>query len=558
MFFTEESFEMSHEDWWRGAVFYQIYPRSFKDTTGNGNGDLPGITEKLDYVASLGVDAIWINPFFPSPMKDSGYDVSDYRSVDPLFGTMDDFKALLDKAHDLGLKVVIDQVLSHTSEEHPWFKESRRTRDNPKTDWYVWENPRRDGMPPTNWLARFGGPAWTYSIRRGQYYLHNFYPNQPDLNLHNEEVQDTLLASMEMWLKIGVDGFRMDAVSFYMHDRRLRDNPFQPLPEENKIEGLHFVDPYTMQIHKYNQGAPEIFHFLKRIRALMDKYPGTITIGEASGASSEETMKLAARYTEGNKYLHTAYSHTLLGGGSLKESFIRKHVEGYENLPQDSWPSWAFSNHDVYRAVSRLNRGEGRNPRFAKLLIAILCSLKGTPFIYQGEELGLPEADLEFEDLLDHWAIFTWPEWKGRDGARTPMPWRDELGSGFTTADQKTWLPIPDEHRAICAGNQDMDPDSPLQFTRAFLKWRKEQLPLIKGEIEFLDTQDIKILAFVRKTENEKILCVFNLGPEDKALDTKLKTERLTFSLSEDQSGLLDTDSVKLPAFGIYFGKILP
>lgn len=290
-------------------------------------------------------------------MKDSGYDVSDYRSVDPLFGTMDDFKTLLDKAHDLGLKVIIDQVLSHTSEEHPWFKESRRTRDNPKTDWYVWENPRRDGMPPTNWLARFGGPAWTYSIRRGQYYLHNFYANQPDLNLHNKDVQDTLLASMEMWLKIGVDGFRMDAVSFYMHDRRLRDNPFQPLPEENKIEGLHFVDPYTMQIHKYNQGAPEIFDFLKRIRHLMDQYPGTVTIGEASGASSEETMKLAARYTEGNKFLHTAYSHTLLGGGSLKESFIRKHVEGYENLPQDSWPSWAFSNHDVYRAVSRLNRG---------------------------------------------------------------------------------------------------------------------------------------------------------------------------------------------------------
>ena len=323
-------------DWYKRAVFYQVYPRSFLDTTGSGVGDLKGITKKLDYIKMLGVDAIWVCPFFKSPMRDFGYDVSDYRDVDPLFGSLDDFRALLDKAHRLGLKVVIDQILSHTSEDHPWFKESRHDRHNSKKDWFVWEDPRECGMPPNNWMARFGGPAWTYSIRRGQYYMHSFYASQPNLNLHNPEVQQAVLTAMKFWLDMGVDGFRMDAVSFYMHDSELRNNPASP--EGTRTEGLHFTDPYTMQEHKYDRESPETMEFLKEIRTLMDRYPGTMTIGEASGDSAEKTMKVASAYTAGDKLLHTAYSHSLIGGNELTPSFIRDFVEGYEALPEESWP----------------------------------------------------------------------------------------------------------------------------------------------------------------------------------------------------------------------------
>ncbi|MCB1556870.1 MAG: alpha glucosidase [Alphaproteobacteria bacterium] len=544
----------SGDEWWKGAIFYQIYPRSFKDNNGDGVGDLPGITEKLDYIAALNVDALWICPFYKSPMRDFGYDVADFEDVDPLFGTLDDFRALLEKAHRLGLKVVIDQIISHTSDEHPWFKESRRTAFNAKKDWYVWCDPATDGSAPTNWLSRFGGPAWTYAIRRGQYYLHNFYASQPDLNLHNPEVVEAVLNAMEFWLKMGVDGFRMDAVSYYLHDRQLRKNP--PRPRGERFEGLSFIDPCSMQEHRYNRSSPKIFDLLEKIRGLMDKYPGTVTLGEASGDSSDKTMEMAIRYTEGNKYLHTAYSHTLIAGNELTADFIRSHVERFEEIAQGkAWPSWAFSNHDVIRAMTRFNRERDPHPDFAKLLMALLTSLKGTPVVYQGEELGMTQPTLPFEALRDHWGIFLYPEWQGRDGARTPVPWRDELGAGFS-ATTDTWLPVPDDHRTICVETQEHQKDSPLLFTRAFFEWRRTVPALIKGDIVFLNfTAEVPhtVLGFIRVRDEDAVLCLFNLS--DEPLTMKAPPEIDGESLYDAGAQTIAYDpskgTVAMPAYGL-------
>ena len=280
---------IKNPDWWRGAVIYQVYPRSFYDSNGDGIGDLPGVTAKLDYIASLNVDAIWLSPFFTSPMKDFGYDVSDYRNVDPIFGTLEDFDELIAEAHKRDLKIMIDQVLSHSSDQHPWFVESRANRDNPKADWYVWADPKSDGTPPNNWLSVFGGSAWAWDSRRKQYYLHNFLTSQPDLNFHNPEVQKQVLSDVKFWLDRGVDGFRLDAINFCFHDPKLRDNPASKAVAEGSI-GVRKENPYAYQFHKFDKTQPENIDFLKRLRALLDQYPGTTTVGEIGDDNSLQTM----------------------------------------------------------------------------------------------------------------------------------------------------------------------------------------------------------------------------------------------------------------------------
>lgn len=293
-------------EWWRGAVFYQIYPRSFYDTTGNGVGDLQGITDKLEYIAALGVDALWISPFLRSPQHDYGYDISDYYAVDLLFGNLEDFKTLLDGAHDLGLKVIMDMVLNHTSDQHAWFGESKLSRNNPKADWYVWADPKPDGSP-NNWLSVFGGPAWQYYPLRGQYYLHNFLKEQPDLNFHNQDVQYAMLDSCRFWLEFGIDGFRLDAVNFCMHDPQLRDNP--PKDPAHSSTQLEFPDAYSMQAHIYSKSQPENLDFMRKIRALLDEYDGRFAVAEIG---DDNAVKTSALYTADNELLHTAYSFDLM------------------------------------------------------------------------------------------------------------------------------------------------------------------------------------------------------------------------------------------------------
>ncbi|MGL4197602.1 MAG: alpha-glucosidase family protein [Allorhizobium sp.] len=502
-------------DWWRGAVIYQVYPRSFQDTDGDGIGDIKGIIERLPYIASLGVDAIWLSPFFTSPQADMGYDVSDYCDVDPMFGSLADFDAMMKEAKRLGLKVIIDQVISHTSDQHPWFKESRASRDNPKADWFVWAAAKSDGTAPNNWLSVFGGPAWEWDGVRKQYYMHNFLASQPDLNFHNREVQDAVLDAVKFWLERGVDGFRLDTVNYYFHDKELRDNP--PHAPDSEDAGLDApdVNPYGMQSHLYDKTQPENIEFLKRFRALLDQYPDRTTVGEVGDGA--RSLKTVAAYTSGGDKLHMCYTFDLLGP-DFTPSHIRHCVESFQKQVKDGWVCWAFSNHDVTRHVSRFVQQPQEREAVARLAISVLATLRGSICLYQGEELGLPEAELAFEDLRDPYGIRFWPAFKGRDGCRTPMVWEaGKTQAGFSTA--KPWLPVPAEHATIAVDAQDSDDASVLAHYRATLGFRKAHPALIDGDMDFLPTNE-DVLAFTRSKGDERLLFVFNLrrGPQEIAL----------------------------------------
>jgi alpha-glucosidase len=488
-------------EWWRGAVIYQVYPRSFHDADGNGVGDLRGITNKLDYIAALNVDAIWISPFFPSPMADFGYDVSDYCGVDPLFGTLADADALIAGAHARGLKLLIDLVISHSSDQHPWFIESRRDRQNPKADWYVWADAQPDGTPPNNWLSIFGGSAWEWDARRRQYYLHNFLKSQPDLNFHNPEVQVAVLDAAQFWLDRGVDGFRLDTVNFYFHDQALRANP--PAPADTTVNTVPRSNPYGYQLHLYDKTRPENLAFLEKLRALLDRYPGTTAVGEL-GIDSDVPATTAA-YTEAGKRLHMVYGFDLLAP-KLTAADIRRAVETMEAGIGSGWISWALSNHDFPRVISRWGYADVAT-QAAPMLVALATALRGSPCLYQGEELGLTEAEVPFERLQDPYGKTFWPEFKGRDGCRTPMPWAAQAPfGGFSEVEP--WLPIPADHAAAAADRQAADPSAPLNRIRHFLGWRREQPSLRNGSIHFFDAPPT-VLLFQRGADR---LCAINLG----------------------------------------------
>lgn len=526
------------DEWWRGAVIYQIYPRSFADSDGDGVGDLGGIREHLGHVAGLGVDGIWLSPFFVSPMKDFGYDVADYCDVDPLFGTLADFDALLEEAHRLGLRVIIDQVYSHSSDGHPWFTESRQDRDNPRADWYVWADAKPDGTPPNNWLAVFGGPAWQWEPRRRQYYLHNFLKEQPDLNFHCPAVQEAALAAAEFWLARGVDGFRIDVANFYCHDRRLRDNPPRGGPVQDR--------PYQMQRPLHNRTRPETLSFVRRFRALLDRYPERMAVAEIAAEDQIGTM---IEYTDGPDRYHTSYSFMLLRE-QFGASVVRRVLEEMAARSQGSWPSWAFSNHDVARVVSRWDGETASDTSWAKLLIALLCSLRGTIFLYQGEELGLPQAEVPFERLQDPEGKEFWPRDRGRDGARTPMPWNaDAVNGGFSAGEP--WLPVDSRHVALAVDRQDSDSASVLSFTRAFLAWRKRQPALSRGHIHFFDAPE-PVLAFARADPSERIVCAFNLSAVPRQVSLP-DAGRLTPLDAPGATGTVDQNEIRLSPYAILF-----
>lgn len=532
-------------DWWRGAVIYQIYPRSMKDTKGDGVGDLPGITENLDYVASLGVDAIWISPFFKSPMKDFGYDISDYRAIDPLFGCMDDFDQLVDRAHKLGLKVIIDQVLSHTSDQHDWFQESRSSTNNPMADWYVWADAKADGSPPNNWLSIFGGPAWHWDTSRRQYYLHNFLETQPDLNFHHPEVKLQILQEVEFWLKKGVDGLRLDAINFCFHDKQLRDNPAKSL-DNFTGRGFREDNPYAYQAHLYDITQPENLEFLESLRALLEQYPGSVSLGEIS---AEDTLKTMAEYVSGDKRLHMGYSFTLLTD-EFSTTNIRQAVESLESTLTDGWPCWSLGNHDVARVLSRWG-GQHPGEQLAKVLNGFLFSLRGSICSYQGEELGLTEADIDKDQLQDPYGIAFWPMFKGRDGCRTPMPWTSDVKAGFTQV--KPWLPIPESHRNKSVTLQDADPDSVLNAYRTFLAWRKSQSAIQNGAIEFIDSPEGS-LAFMRTDDSSSIVACFNFTNASQQIHLTGSPTPLQGHGFEPVK--LEENQVTLPSYSAFFGQL--
>ena len=549
---------MSEKMWWRGAVIYQIYPRSFYDANQDGIGDLPGIISKLDYIASLGVDAIWISPFFKSPMKDFGYDISDYRDVDPIFGCLADFDELIAKAHQRNIKIMIDQVLSHTSDQNQWFIDSREDQVNDKADWYVWADAKEDGTAPNNWLSIFGGSGWTWEPRRQQYYLHNFLSSQPDLNFHNPEVRKAVLENVEFWLKRGVDGFRLDAINFCYHDALLRDNPAKPKELRQSI-GFDEKNPYAYQYHYFNNTQDENLNFIESIRTLLNAYPETVALGEIS---SEDSLKTMAEYTQGDNRLHMGYSFDLLTD-EFSAAYIKQVVQTLEERVSDGWPCWAISNHDVQRVITRWGKSQNaeQNTDLAKMLFAMISSLRGSVCSYQGEELGLTEADIAFDDIQDPYGITFWPQFKGRDGCRTPQPWQhDANNAGFSEA--KPWLPIADDHVKKSVDIQTKDANSVLNSYRHFNHWRKDQPALLYGNIKFIASPE-PILAFIRQYQGEVVLICFNFSEQSQTFTLeKSLANKLAVSLPSTLAGhnlltasLLDEQLV-FPAFGCFYGTL--
>jgi alpha-glucosidase len=497
-----DSKDTAGQEWWRGAVIYQVYPRSFQDSNDDGIGDINGIANRLPHIASLGVDAVWISPFFRSPMKDMGYDVSDYCDIDPIFGTLEDFDLLLETAHELGLKVMIDLVLSHSSDQHPWFSESRQSRDNERADWYVWSEPKADGTPPNNWLSVFGGSAWQWDSHRQQYYLHNFLASQPDLNLHKPAVQDALLDVVRFWLERGVDGFRLDTVNFYFHDQALRNNP--PVGDGGHSFLGAEVNPYHYQEHLYDKNQPENLDFLKRLRTLLDEYDARASLGEVGDA--QRGLEILGQYTAGNERVHMCYVLDLLQDQPATPSWIRQVFSRVAEVAADGWICWAFSNHDVMRHASRWNLSEAA----IKLHATLLLCLRGSVSIYQGEELGLREADVPFENLQDPYGIEFWPKYKGRDGCRTPMVWEEMLqNAGFSRV--TPWLPVSSEQSQRAVSVQEGDDDSLLQHYRRAIALRQHNPTLALGDIEFIEADD-NVLCFVRHNNDVSICCLFNMS----------------------------------------------
>lgn len=524
-------------EWWRDAVIYQVYPRSFQDTTGNGVGDLNGITQRLDHIASLGVDVVWLSPFFTSPDRDMGYDVSDYTGVNPLFGTIADFDRLIARAHDLDLKVIIDQVLSHTSDQHPWFVESRASRGNPKADWYVWADPKPDGTPPNNWLSVFGGSAWQFDTRRKQYYLHNFLTEQPDLNFHCPAMVDALLETMRFWLDRGVDGFRLDTVNFFVHDPALRDNPpsdWKDFPN----------NPYEAQAHIHSKTQPHNLTVLRRMRALTDEYGPTMMIGEV-GEMGQRQVEIMGEYTAGADKLHMAYSFAMLSHDQSAGHF-RRCIEGFLQGAIDGWPCWSFSNHDAQRHTTRWAKPGEDETAVARQAINLLIAFPGALGLYQGEELGQIETDIAFQELRDTANIAFWPEYKGRDGCRTPMTWDHTApNAGFSTGEP--WLPVkaPQAQRALDLVEKQND--SVLASYRVALAFRRARPELRQGSTTFHDLPE-PILAISRSHEGQVLTGIFNLT--DQPQDLHLTGQAIA---TGPQHATLHADIIRLPARGYVY-----
>jgi len=453
--------------WWQTGVVYQVYPRSFQDTTGNGVGDLAGITARLGYLAdALGIDTVWLSPFYPSPMDDFGYDVADYTDVDPLFGDLGDFDRLLSGCHRRGLRLIVDLVPNHTSDRHPWFVASRSSRDDPKRDWYVWKDPTPDGPPPNNWQAVFGGPAWEWDEATGQYYLHSFLPSQPDLNWRNPEVREAMYGVMRFWLDRGVDGFRIDVAHYLMKDPGFRDNPVAA----GGGSGFKDLADYDAYEHTHDKGHPDVHEVFREMRALLDRYePPRMAVGEIHVFDFDEWAKY---YGDGDE-LHMPFNFSLLYAGWTAEGF-RRRVDALEAaLPEGAWPNYVLGNHDERRLATRY--GETRS----RVAAVMLLTLRGTPTLYYGDELGLPEVEIPSEQRQDPWGLRV--PGLGRDGCRTPMPWDGSPNGGFCPPGGKPWLLLGPAAATRNVAAEMEDPGSHLGLYRALLSLRGRSASLLVG-----------------------------------------------------------------------------
>jgi alpha-glucosidase len=491
--------------WWKRAVFYEIYIRSFQDSNGDGIGDLNGIAHRLDYLADLGVDALWITPFYPSPQVDFGYDVSDHENVDPQFGTLADFDRLIAAAHRRGLRVVVDIVLNHTSDRHPWFVESRSSRDSRYRDWYIWRDGRRgggDGAPPNNWESAFGGPAWTLDPRTDQWFYHFFYAAQPDLNWRNPDVEARMFETLRFWINRGVDGFRLDAVNALFEDPALRDNPALPEPKVT-LTGVRTQD--FVQTRR----LPEVHGVLERVRTFVDALaPDTVLISEAY---VDEVADLVTFYGDDDA-MHLPFNFFLAQMPALEAQAFRRAIDSVEAaLGPGRWPSQVLSNHDIDRACDRLANGHDEHAdAIARLLAVVLLTLRGSPFIYYGEEIGMrTEPPSTVDAVRDPVGRVFWPRYKGRDGVRRPMPWTGAAGAGFTSG--RPWLALPSDASGRNVEAQSRSDRSLLTFYRAMLRHRRQSTALRAGDYRSVSAHP-DVLAFERTAASERMVIAANMS----------------------------------------------
>jgi alpha-glucosidase len=478
--------------WWQRGVVYQVYPLSFADANGDGEGDLAGIRARLDYLVWLGVDAVWISPFYPSPMADFGYDVSDYHGVDPRFGTLEEFDALLAEAHRLGLRVILDFIPNHSSDRHPWFVESRAARASDKRDFYIWSDPGQDGGPPNNWLSEFGGPAWRLDAATGQYYYHAFLKEQPDLNWRNPRVREAMYGALRFWLDRGVDGFRVDAIHHLFKDERLLDNP----PNPDFREGM---SPRRRLIRKYTTDLPEVQEVAREMRALLESYGERVLIGEAWLPFD----RLMAYYGASLDCFHMPFNFHLIGT-RWEAAALRAVIDEYESmLPAGAWPNWVLGNHDRSRIATRVGAAQ------ARVAAVLLCTLRGTPTLYYGDELGMKDVPIPPDAVRDPYEKNVPGLGLGRDPERTPMQWSAGLHSGFTSG--RPWLPLAADYAAHNVESERADPRSMLSLYRALLALRRGRPTLSIGSYRSFDAAP-NVLAYVRTHAGRSDAVLLNLG----------------------------------------------
>jgi alpha-glucosidase len=536
----------SDNNWWKHAVFYELYPRSFADSNNDGVGDLRGIASKLDYLKQLGVNAIWITPCFPSPQVDFGYDVSDYENIDPMYGTLKDFDYLESEAHKRGIRILLDFVMNHTSDQNKWFIASRSSRTSPYRNWYIWRNGKGPNQPPNNWVSLFGGPAWQWDAKTSQYYYHFFYPQQPDLNWRNPAVEKAMFDVTRWWYKRGVAGFRLDAVDTLFEDPKLHDNPV--LPGKNQ-----FGDPN--EVNEYNQKLPEVHDVLRALRKVADEN-NAVLIGETY---TDNLAQLKEYYGPHNDELQMPMDMMFGLVNKLSPPDFRRQIALAESSGR--WPVYVISNHDIERSYDRYGDGKN-NDAIAKLMAGLYLTLRGTPIMYYGEEIGMENNDPKRkEDVKDPIGKLGWPKDKGRDGERTPMQWNDSTNAGFTTG--TPWLPVPSSYKTHNVATELSNPDSILQFYRHVLALRHTNPAFVNGKYVPLNQNDNNVLSYLRQSKSQTILVVLNMSGAEQDESFNLAPEGLTgkaattlLTTMTRSSKTVQLSDIKLSPYAIYIGRV--
>jgi alpha-glucosidase len=514
--------------WWKHGVIYHIYPQSFYDSDGDGIGDLQGIIQKLGYLANLGVDAIWLSPIYSSPLIDGGYDITDHKSINPIYGNMSDFKLLLETAHQNGIRIIMDLVLNHTSDQHPWFLESKSSIDNPKRDWYIWQTPKGKKVPPNNWRTNFGKKAWRYEPATGEYFYHSFFYEQPDLNWRNPEVKKAMFDVVEFWLGQGIDGFRLDVINMLYKDKKLRNNPIVNFLLNRKV---------------FSRNRSSVYEVLKEFRQILDKYPNKASVGEIYAVPPGDTKLAASFLGNGTDMLHLAFDFSLVFTRWKAISYYKTINRIYKKLPKNGWPSFFFSNHDVGRSTKRFGFALFKYQK-AKLRALLLMTLKGTPFVYYGDEIGMENASITKEHIRDLYGKLLHPFFSGRDGYRTPMHWNGSINAGFSSAEP--WLPLHPNYPEINVEKEADDDYSVYSAYKRLIKLRKKHRVLQSGDMEFICKGKGNVLAYERWQEGESLRIFLNFSFMKKEINLAGNLERaqVLFSTHSERNCIIERKMV--------------